>query len=65
MNDPSIQSFVRPLYDDELGDSALNLSKNSFHFGVYTEDRKTPVTLPETMGRFVSYVKHTDLSPED
>ena len=59
MSDPNIQSFERPIYDDDFGDTALRLSDNSFHIGVYIEDRKnlfTPLNLPETMGRFVSRV---------
>ena len=56
MHDPSIQSYSRPIYDEEdsfYGD--LDLKDHFFNYGIYLEIRGEPVSLPEKIGRFYTY----------
>ena len=53
MSDPSIQSYERPIYLDEIKEYGIvSLPEMKYHYGVYFE--KTggrPVEIPESVGR--------------
>ena len=55
MESPHILSFTRPIYqseNDKLG--AINLDEYNFSFGVFFEDEKKPLYIPEEIGRMVT-----------
>ena len=57
MSDPTIQSYTRPLYEEEIAQKGyLNLDEYRFNFGVYISsenDTKGNVEIPEGIGRVV------------
>jgi len=54
MNDPSIQSYERPLYQSDVtGYGTLILEDYKFYFGVLLKDRDRDLNMPQSVGRFI------------
>ena len=63
MTDPSIQSFTRPVYAEEMEEyGIMKFSDYHFSVGVHVEytnkGEKGTLVLPEEFGRFVTEVKN-------
>ena len=60
MNDPTILSYNRPLYEEEVTDfGEMILDEYRFDFGVYlssTNNTLNMFEIPEGVGRIVSYM---------
>ena len=71
MTDPSIQSFERPMLDEDIadiGDAGIaNFNEYYFNYGVVLKSRKTGeyLALPESLGRFRSRYHLTDVKPPE
>ena len=58
MTDPSILSFVRPLYDGEITKMGeMKLSDYHFGMGVYVTSNGTAIAIPENLGRFITEIQ--------
>ena len=68
MKDPTILSYSRPLYEDEVNElGEINLDEYRLNFGVFIsnlEDKFTPIEIPAGIGRIVSKVASFE-SPGD
>ena len=56
MTEPTIQSYVRPIYEHEANElGKLNLSENNFNFGVFftSSGNPQPIEIPESVGRVI------------
>ena len=57
MNDPSILSYKRPLYEEEVDEfGEINLEEYRFNFGVYFTSGPNPIDVPAEIGRVVSVI---------
>ena len=60
MNEPQIQSYTRPLYEEEVNEHGeINLHEQRYNFGVYFTDggnkgKAKPFEIPKEVGRVVS-----------
>ena len=56
MDNPMIQSFTRPIYENDQNDmGAVNLAEQKFFVGAYFAGIKmSAVNIPEAMGRLVT-----------
>ena len=62
MSEPSIQSYQRPMGEEEITDlGEVILSEYHYNFGIlFTDQKGAPYHLPASMGRVMSYVEHVD-----
>mmetsp|Transcript_37317 Transcript_37317/g.49075 ORF Transcript_37317/g.49075 Transcript_37317/m.49075 type:complete len:99 (+) Transcript_37317:186-482(+) len=66
MNDPSIQSYERPLYQSDVTDyGTFILEDYYFYFGVFLKGRDEDeyLNMPESIGRFVEVLEDRSHKP--
>ena len=66
MTSPTIESYTRPMYDEEIADfGAVNFKDYKFIAGIYlftqsgTNNDREPLELPENLGRFLAITDHS------
>ena len=56
MDNPMIQSFTRPIYENDQNDmGAVNLAEQKFSVGAFLAGKQmSAINIPEALGRFVT-----------